>query len=277
MKLSLHPVILAGGLSFQEQFELASRHGFEGVDTGMEAIGAFIATRSLEGAREWFAELGVRPASWGLPVDWRGDEDRFTRGLQLLRDHAATAEAVGCTACCMWIPPTTNGDPAALRKLAVSRFRECGRELPHHRCRRARPRVGPQRTRGARRAFIHRMDQLLEMEEEIGLPNVGLLVDSFHWHTAGHTAEELAAVPVSKVVHVHINDAPDKPLDEQIDMERLLPGDGVIDLGGFLGALRGMGYPGYLSTETFGAELTGLPPDESAARAMAGWRRVAGV
>jgi len=113
------------------------------------------------------------------------------------------------------------------------------------------------------------MDQLLEMIDEIGRPNVGLLVDSFHWFTAGHTVEELVRVPKERVVHVHINDAPDRPRDEQIDMERLLPGEGVIDLAGFLGALRQIGYEDYMGVETFSAELKALTPLAAARRAKA--------
>ncbi len=277
MKLALHPVILGGGLSLKEQFELAARHGYEGAEAGMDAIEALIAERSLAGAREWFAELGVQPASWGLPVDWRAPQERFREGIAVLAKQAALAESVGCTRCCTWIPPSTDDDPSELRALAVARFGECARVLADHGCRLGLEWVGPKTCRGAKHDFIFRMDQLLEMEDEIGEPNLGLLVDSFHWFTAGHTVEELAALPASEVVHVHINDAPDKPRDEQMDMERLLPGEGVIDLVGFVGALRRIGYGDYLSTETFSKELPTLPPDESAARAMAGWRKVTGA
>jgi sugar phosphate isomerase/epimerase len=108
----------------------------------------------------------------------------------------------------------------------------------------------------------------LELIADIDSPhdNVGLLADSFHWFTTGATAEDMKALRPDQIVHVHINDAPDKPRDEQKDGERLLPGDGVIDLRGFLGALTAIGYAGPVAVETFSKEIAALGHDEAARR-----------
>lgn len=270
MKASLHAVILGGGLSFEELVALAARHGFAGVDTGIDAIARLVGGRSLDGAKEFFAEHGVQPANWGLPVNWRGSEEEFKEGLGRLPEQAKLAADIGCPRCCTWIMPSTDEDPADLRKRAVTRFAECAKVLNDHGVRLGLEWVGPKTSRTGKHEFIYRMDQLLDMEAEMGQPNLGLLVDSFHWFTAHHTQEELEAVPVEKVVHVHINDAPDKPRDEQIDQQRLLPGEGVIDLKAFLSALKTIGYQDYMGVETFSKELPQLPPDESAARAKKG-------
>ena len=72
-------------------------------------------------------------------------------------------------------------------------------------------------------------------------------------------------------MHVHLNDAPDRSLDDQQDFERLAPGEGIIDLVGFLGALKKIGYDGYMGVEIFSQELRELPNDEAAARVKAGY------
>jgi sugar phosphate isomerase/epimerase len=278
VKASLHPVILGGGLSFEDQVKLASRHGFLGVDTGIDAIAKVIEERSLPGAKELFAEHNVQPACWGLTVNWQAPADEFAAGLAALPDKAKIAQEIGCTRCLMWISPSTDEDPAALRKLAVARFGECAKVLNDYGSRLGLEWVGPKTSRTRKHDFIYRMDQVLDMEADMGQPNLGLLVDSFHWFTAHHTVADLEALPAEKVVHVHLNDAPDKPRDEQIDMERLLPGEGVIDLKGFLGALKRTGYPDYMGVETFSKVLPTLPPDESAAEAKAAVDKVmAGV
>jgi sugar phosphate isomerase/epimerase len=266
VKPSLHGVILGGGLSFEEQVKLASKVGLPGVDTGIEAIGALVEARSLDGAKEFFAEQDVQPAVWGLPVNWREGEDAFQAGLAGLAPYAKLAQKIGCPRCVTWIPPVAD-DPAATRKLAVTRFAECAKVLGDYGCRLGLEWVGPKTTRVGKTEFLWRMDQLLDMEADMGQPNIGLLVDSFHWFTAGHTAAELAAVPADRIVHVHLNDAPDKPRDEQMDMERLLPGEGIIDLQGFLGALKKVGYPDYMGIETFSQTLPKLPPEEAARKA----------
>lgn len=259
MKPSLNGVIFGTGLSFEEQVRLASDVGFAGIDTGIEAIAHLIDQRGLTGAREFFDACAVQPAVWGFNVDWRGSNDSYRESLDGLTRWAEVAREIGCPRCCTWLPPSVD-DAAALRKLAVKRFRESAEILAAQGCRLGLEWVGPKTSRQSGQEFIYRMDQLLEMIDEIGRPNVGLLVDSFHWFTAGHTVEELVRVPKERVVHVHINDAPDRPRDEQIDMERLLPGEGVIDLAGFLGALRQIGYEDYMGVETFSAELKALTP-----------------
>jgi sugar phosphate isomerase/epimerase len=266
MQTSLNPVIFGPGLTLEDQIRIAAEVGFDGIDTSIEAIAAIAEDHSVSGAKALFDEKGVQPAAWGLPVDWRGSEDSFRSTLESLHDWAKLARDLMCFRCCTWIPPVVE-DPAETRRLAVSRFGEIASVLAPRGIRLGLEWVGPKTSRASGQEFIYRMDQLLELIDEIGQPNVGLLVDSFHWFTAGHTAEDLAALEDDQIVHVHINDAPDKPRDEQIDMQRLLPGEGVIDLPGFLRALREVGYSGYMGVETFSDDLKALPPEEAARRA----------
>src|SRR6185369_16124190 len=99
----------------------------------------------------------------------------------------------------------------------------------------------------------HQMAPMLEMGAEIG-SNVGLLLDVWHWYTSGGTVDELKALRNEQVVYVHVSDAPvGVPVDKQIDNKRCLPGaTGVIDIGGFLGALKQIGYDGPIVPEPFG-------------------------
>ncbi len=100
-------------------------------------------------------------------------------------------------------------------------------------------------------------------------------VDAWHWYTSGGSVMDLASIPVEQIVHVHINDAPDIPREEQNDGVRLLPGDsGVIDIKGFLQTLKALGYEGPIAVETFSEELRALPASEAAQRAAAAVRKV---
>jgi sugar phosphate isomerase/epimerase len=175
---------------------------------------------------------------------------------------------IGCPRACTWILPAVDGDPKDFWKQSVERWRKIGQVAEDHGVRLGLEWVGPATMREGKKDFIYRMDQLLDLEEETGVDSLGLLVDSFHWYTAGHTAEDLASLPLQKIVHVHINDAPDKPREEQIDNQRLLPGEGIIDLPAFFGALKSVGYTDYMGIETFSEELKSLPVEESATRAF---------
>ncbi len=82
-----------------------------------------------------------------------------------------------------------------------------------------------------------------------GLDGVDLVLDSCHWHASG--SGSLDAFPVDRLAMVHLNDAPAKPPRDIEDADRVLPGRGVIRLAELLSALRGRGYWGPWSLETF--------------------------
>src|SRR5207248_168180 len=61
-----------------------------------------------------------------------------------------------------------------------------------------------------------------------GIDSVDLVLDSCHWHASG--SRPLTSFPIDRLALVHLNDAPDKPPREIEDADRLLPGEGVIQL-----------------------------------------------
>lgn len=79
--------------------------------------------------------------------------------------------------------------------------------------------------------------------ERSGARNAGLLIDAIHFDRAGGTAVELAALPPSRIAYTQLCDAPrERPTDtptllHQARAERLMPGDGGLDLLGILRAL----------------------------------------
>jgi sugar phosphate isomerase/epimerase len=127
--------------------------------------------------------------------------------------------------------------------------------------------VGPATSRNGKRCnFIHTLDQLLELRDAIGVPNVGVLLDSWHWYTSGATLDDLKKLRNEDIVLVHVNDAPAGiPVDEQIDSSRDLPGaTGVIDLAGFMGVLAEMGYDGPVTVEPFCKRLNEMEREDRA-------------
>jgi sugar phosphate isomerase/epimerase len=121
--------------------------------------------------------------------------------------------------------------------------------------------------------FIWRMPEMLEFARECG-PNVGLLLDAWHWHHAGATPANIEAAGKDGIVHVHLADAADLPPEKVRDNERLMPGDGVIDWVGFFQALKKTGYEDGCSVEVFGSVLKDKTPEENARAAVEAGRRV---
>ncbi len=126
--------------------------------------------------------------------------------------------------------------------------------------------VGPKTSWSATRyPFIHTMAEMRELIAAIDQPNIGLVLDSWHWYTAHETEGDLLSLKGSDVVCCDLNDAPAGiPIDQQKDNTRDLPcATGVIDLKAFLGALKKIGFDGPVRAEPFKSELGRLPPEEA--------------
>lgn len=255
--------------------ELAAANGFQAVD--IDAAG-LIERHGVEQARQLLASKGLVIGSIGLPVEWRTTEEAFLEGIQKLAASAAAAAALGCTSCCTYVLPSTDLNAAHFMALATRRLRLCAQILGAYGIRLGLEYVGPHhlRTRWAN-PFIWTQEDTLDWIETIGESNVGLLFDAYHWYTNGLTVADIEALRADQIVHVHINDAPDVPLEEVMDNERIYPGEGVIDLAGFLGALNKIGYKGAISQEILTAEAPVQSPEELVLRSKAGFDKVYGA
>ena len=95
-------------------------------------------------------------------------------------------------------------------------------------------------------------------------PNMGVLLDSWHWHHAEGKISDILHAGKQHIVHVQIADAPKLPPEEIKDGERLMPGEGIIDFNAFFAALKKIGYQDGVSPEVFGRGLKDMPPEQGA-------------
>jgi 2-keto-myo-inositol isomerase len=98
-------------------------------------------------------------------------------------------------------------------------------------------------------------------------PRVGVLFDAAHYHVTPTKLRDINESSVRHIKHVHLDDMPDTPADlTHRDFDRVLPGEGVVDLPEIISALERNGYGGYYSIEMFSAHLWRLPSKEAARR-----------
>jgi sugar phosphate isomerase/epimerase len=276
---ALSPGAIGVGLPFEEAAKLAATAGFKGIsiDIGEAAADPDGVRRVLEGNK-------LLPAAWGLPVEFRKDDEAFKQGLSRLPEHAKAGKQIGADRCSTWILPFSESLPFERNfESHRDRLRACAEVLADHGCRLGLEFVGPKTARaGHPNEFIFTQDGMLKLCEAIGTGNCGLLFDAFHWYTSHGTREDILRLSDALVVDVHINDgAEGRGPDEQIDNDRRLPGEsGVIDLISFLRGLKEIGYTGPVTPEPFSAKLRAMSPadaiDTTAAALLGVWQK-AGV
>lgn len=267
----LNPGAIGVGLPWAKCLPLAKAGGFEGIDVNIDpSVSAPEITEAL-------AAHGLRAGGTGLPLDFRGDEKKWKDGLDRLRQVACAASQVGVTRFATWILPFSDTLPFRENfRFHADRLGPAAKILADQGCALGLEFIGPKTMRqGHKYAFVSNLQQMLDLGEATG-PNVGLLLDAWHWYTSLGTVEDILALAPKQVVYVHINDAPAGiPVDKQVDNVRALPGEtGVIDLAGFLGALRKIGYDGPVVPEPFVKELGSLPPEESVRRVGAALKKI---
>jgi sugar phosphate isomerase/epimerase len=218
-----------------------------------------------------YRESGLRFGAWGCP-DWRGESVKAHENLSLLNKLAPLAAELGIDACCTFISPSSDTPFMDNWMYHLERLRPVAQVLADHGLRLGLEFVAPCHLRRQfSREFIFTPGLMLELADVIGR-NVGLLIDSFHLHAAGESMDHIASIPAERIVAVHLNDAPQVPISQLRDMERLLPGEGVIDLHGFIANLKATRYQGPVSLEVFSSDLQRLSPLDAAKRA---WHQTA--
>jgi len=232
-------------------------------DAGFAAIDVILpdAVRAENGKRLVGASLeGLLAGPASLPVEFRLDENRFARDLALLPDLAADAARLGVTAMYRSIPASSDIPAHKLAPILRRRVSACASVLADHAISFAVEVLGPlhRRTEGPHE-FIWTLADGAEFASSCG-PGVGLLVDSWHWHHAGGSAQDIVDV-AERIVHVHVADAPNVAPTAIRDDRRLLPGGGVVNFAEFFGALASVGYSHLISPE-----VRGYPCGEDAVR-----------
>jgi 2-keto-myo-inositol isomerase len=106
-----------------------------------------------------------------------------------------------------------------------------------------------------------------EIVRQVNRPNVGLVVDTFHFYVGGSSLDDLARISPERLFIFHINDAEDRPREELQDQHRLLPGEGILPLKAIWRRLQKIGYDRVISVELFRPEYWERNPAELAVQA----------
>jgi len=247
-------------LPWLDFMRLAARLGYGGVDVNVNGA----RTQGVDATRALFDELKIVPAVAGLPVRFSGGEAEYQEDLQRLNETAAFLSGIGCPRMMTVLPPSSATPKAEFRRVIKDRLAAISEILLRSQTRLGLEFLGPLHFRTRQPyEFIWRMDETLAFAKECG-PNIGLTLDAWHWHHAGATAADILTADKSHIVDVHVSDAARQPAEDVRDNQRLMPGEGVIDLVTFFQSLQRIGYDGGVSPEPLGRVPQGMTAEDGA-------------
>lgn len=262
--------------------DYAKRYGFAGVDLRLDKQAERINTLGEQRVLEAMGEAGLLPGYCSiLPGKVSCDESAWREGVAKLPDLAALAERLGYTRTASVVLPFDDALPFdRFFDLHVKRIKAVAPVLADHGLSLALEYVSPvTRRAGHKHPFVHDLNGLRSLYRAAEHANVGILLDSFHWHCACETTADIEALSGDEVVVVHVNDLPaDRPIDEQLVTERALPCEtGVIDLSGFMIALEHIGYDGPVTAEPTHPKWANTQPDQAAEKLAESMDRLMGL
>ena len=106
--------------------------------------------------------------------------------------------------------------------------------------------------------IVNVVEQGLKLIEDVGEPNIGFHLDTFHMHLEEKDSGAAIRAAGDRLFHLHA-----------CENDRGVPGTGQVDWEGVFGALKEIGYDGDVVIESFTPEV------KSIARAVCIWREIA--
>lgn len=276
IKASLSPGSIGVRSSARQVIDLAFKHRFDAVEPNPVYL-TDLTDADLASLKREMAAANLTWGAAGLPVDFRNDDTKFDADLERLKRLSPGLARAGADRVGTWLSPS-HAELAYADNLArhAERLRKVALILKENGQRLGLEYVGTPKLRQNRKhTFIFNMKQTRELIERIGTGNVGYVLDSWHWWTAGEAEADILALKAGQIVSVDLNDAPAGiPVDRQIDGQRELPtATGVIPVATFVGALVKLGYDGPARAEPFNKTLNDMDDDAACAVTIAAMRK----
>lgn len=238
---SIATVCVSGTL--REKLEAIAAAGFKAVEIFENDLIAFPGSPAE--VKAICADLGLSIVTCQPFRDFEGMPDnRRQRTFDRAERKFDLLQELGCDL--LFVCSSTS--PEALS--GIDRLANDFSELGERAARRSL-RVGFEALAWGRHVFDYR--DAWEVVRRVGRDNVGIVLDSFHILSRDLSLSTIGTIPRDKIAMVQMADAPRLQMDYLSWSRhwRCLPGQGDLDLSGFMQALVSTGYDGVLSLEIF--------------------------
>jgi sugar phosphate isomerase/epimerase len=240
--------------SFVERCRAASAAGFTGIGLHVDDLARTVASGlDVAGMREVLADTGLRVVEieflggWALDAD-PAELERTVSRIEAVADafggrHVSAGEF--------------RGDTDLDLDAAATRLDMLARRLARHGLQVA--------VEGFPWSALAGQTAVPELLRRVQAPNVGQLIDVWHFFNNGGTPETVTG----PIAAVQLNDGPRVHEDylRHARAARRLPGEGELDVAGLLRAVLRTGFTGPWCVEVNTPEFRALPVDEAARRA----------
>ncbi len=252
-----------------ELIEMALTYGFKAFELDMAEYMRKVNSRGAEAAARYInsarLRLGFHVSVFPLPVRWTEGDATFKQDLEKLGQIAEIAASLGARGAYTHILPASDTlqyhENFAFHQ---QRLGEVADVLAKSGLKLGLGLIAtPSRRKDKKYEFVHQVDPFLTMVNNLGIDNVGLVIDLWHWHLGGGTIKQLQELQRDQIVDVRFSDIPADADPARITEEqRVLPGKGgAIDAVTALRILGEMEYDGPATPAASPKTLAGMTRD----------------
>lgn len=242
--------------------QVAQRCGFSLLELNIAKVRKFLETRTTAEMAELFKSAGVRPLSIVSLERVTYASDQWERVEREVREMSRVAGEIGCE----FLVVTPGQRPAgaadgevqeesisileALADITSSDGVKLGFEFQAY-------------ASCSVRDLAHAWDIVAELDRD----EVGLVLDTFHFHAGGSTLASIRRIKASKLFVFQVCDAENLPVAKLQKQHRLLPGRGGVPITKIWQELNAIGYERLVSVEAARPEYWERDPFEVAQEA----------
>ncbi len=249
--------------------QIARRADFDAVELTWTNVEAFIETSAINELKEKIEDQGLTVASVNGPEKFNLlDEEAFSKLLGRTRRLAGACREIGCN---LLVPvPSLVQTPKSIKTILADAARSLdalaevvGEDI----------KLGLEFL-GMQTCSINDLQTATKVIDLVTKRNVGLVLDSFHMHLSKTAFSQVQKIKGNTIFLVHVDDSEVGDVEILTDANRLLPGEGVLNLHEFRTSLSRVGYDGFLSLELFRPSFWQQDAGEIAKQGRESLRRV---
>lgn len=247
------------GQSLIADMEACEKYGFDYIEIRFDCIKDYLKEHPLNELASWFKKHNLKPYAYNTLIFFN---QRDAAGVKEIDDEVdfiiKVGNAIGMKTL-ITVPSFDVGSLCieAIQDEAVQRLRYLADKIAPHGMRISLEFCG------CPNCSINQFGTAYGVVETVDRDNVGITLDTFHFHAMGSKWEDLERADGKKIFAYHLNDAENLPIGSMLDDKRLWPGDGCLDHDRTCRTLKKIGFDGVCTVELFRPEYYKLSHDEN--------------
>lgn len=259
MKICFNQATTMKNSTLESDLTYCEQSHYDLIEIRLDKLRDYLTRHTLEDLRVFFDAHHIKPFAFNALefINFR-DEAGFADIMASLKFCCMAGKIIGCER--VVIVPTFD-----IGNKTISEIREETVRVIHLMADYAEP-------FGVKLAFefvgypncsVNTFGQAYDIVKTVNRANVGVVLDCFHFHAMGSRFEDLEAADGSKIFILHLDDSEDLPVGAARDNNRLMPGEGAVNLTRILTTLKRLGYDSMVSIELFRPEYWDWPDEEN--------------